>query len=214
MLVSDLFFAKLVRMKSLMLILFGLAAFFLGACSSNKKSSNELYPQGARVLDESGIGKKYSALKDVQIDEDGTITGGKRSQFDRASRGSRSHKNYKTPDYLTKNYNQKQWNGSKDYATGSYQGTSQARERNQNSRFQGNQANVAGQQAWLDNKQYSTGSYQTAGARESQQTAVQGGENAQVAERKKVWGWTPKIYSADEYRDMSISQTRSLLGKD
>lgn len=201
-------------MKLLMLVISGIGIFFLGACSSNKKVSNELHPQGARVLDESGIGKKYSALKDIQVDEDGAITGGKRSMYDQASKLGGYRKEYKTPDYLTKNFDQKEWNGSKNYSTGSYQGNSQARETGKNSRFQGDQANIAGQQSWLGNEKYNTGSYQTAGAREGQQAAIQGGENAQVAQREKVWGWNPKIYSADEYREMTISQTRSLLGKD
>lgn len=207
-------FAKLAFMKLLKFILSGMGIFLLGACSSSKKSSNELYPQGARVLDESAIGKKYSALKNIQVDEEGAITGGKRSMYDRASDIKGYRKDYKTPDYLTKNFDQKQWNGRKDYSTGSYQGTSQARETGQNSRFQGDKSGIAGQKSWLGNKKYDTGSYQTSGARESQKAAIQGGENAQVAHRKKVWGWDPKIYSADEYREMTVSQTRSLLGKD
>lgn len=206
-------FARLALMKLLMLIFSGLGVFLLGSCASNKKVSNELHPQGARVMDLQSS-DKYDWKKDIQVGEDGSITGGKRSQFDRASKNGGYRKEYKTPDYLTKNYDQKEWNGSKNYTTGSYQGTSQARETRQSSRYQGDRAHLVGQQSWLAGKQFDKGSYKTKGAREGRAAHVKTGENAQVANRKKVWAWNPKIYNQDEYREMTVAETRSLLGKD
>ncbi|MGE9268704.1 MAG: hypothetical protein ACQKBY_11455 [Verrucomicrobiales bacterium] len=188
------------------------ATAFLVSCAGGDKEMEELIPEGARTVDLNSS-DKYNWMKDVQMGKDGSITGGKRSMYDNAgSAGYRGR--VKTPEYLKKDYYQKEWNGSKNYAAGSYDGKMGARESGTNSRFGGQQAHGSGQEAWMAGKNYAAGTYQTGNARERSRDEVERSGVAVVEHRERVWGWNPTIYSKDEYRKMTMQETRSLLGKE
>lgn len=203
-------------MKRFFLLLFSAAG--LVSCSS-LSSETGLEPStertGAReiAIDEGGGNNPFAFNnEDVQQGDNGSITGGKRSQYDSKMKSAYAQANGTVPAYMQRSYQQKAWAGGKDYSAGSYQ-TSKNSNAGKKSWFGGRKSNEASQVARASGQDFSTGSYRTGSANETGQS-VKTGSNAYTESRNSNgWGGIPVILTTDEYRSISMGQTKSLLGR-
>jgi len=186
-------------------------AFLVVSCSSTEQeapTSAEL--KGGRTVDLTSNNVFAWKKEDVQRGDGNTITGGKRSQFDKKVDSSYGKKDSRVPAYFQKGYNSKKWSGKKDYSKGSYKtdgwgGT-------KGSRFSQSKSREASRKgAAASGQSFRTNNYRVSGAREAGATPVNRGYTSYD---NKKWGYKPPIYTVDEYRQLSVGQTRSLLGKD
>jgi len=187
---------------------FGLA---ISACSSTETSSEEFTSaelKGGREMSLTQNNPFAWKKDDVQRGDGDVITGGKRSSFDKRVASSYGTKD-SSPKYTSKRYQSKAWVGNKDYSKGSFR--TQEWGSNKKSRYAGRASNEAGSTARAAGQKYKTGQFGSGSARESTKSAVNHTANSYGGKR---WGYKPPIYSYDEYRQMTIGQTRSLLGKD
>lgn len=104
------------------------AVLAISSCSSSGGDSEAAAvsePSGARISS-LGDGNNPFAFNqtDVQSSNEGAITGGKRSRYDKKAESAYAAANSGTPGYLKKSVIQKKWSGSKDFSTGSYQTSS------------------------------------------------------------------------------------------
>ena len=188
----------------------------LVSCSSSSSDSGlEPEAQGATVtkIDKKGKNNPFAFNnEDVEKGDNGSITGGKRSMYDTQAESAYAKANGDLPDYLQRSYQKKAWAGGKNYSTGSYQ-TGSYGESGKKSWFGGRKSNEASRVAGATGKDFSTGSYQTGSANETGRS-VRTGSNAYVEGRNSDgWGRTPTIFSASEYRSLSMGQARRLLGR-
>lgn len=205
-------------MKVKQLALLSLPIFFgLGACSSTESETSA--PEVAAVKS----GGEYNLRQnnpyewnsdDVQGGADGTFSGGKRSQYDQRKMSSYA-KSRKMPDYYSREYHSKNWNGSKDYSAGSYQVSKTPNESGKRSWFGGKKSSHSGSSAHGVGKAYDTGNYRTASAREAGQASSRTGTDAggYVESRRAIKRKPLLVMSQDEYRQLTVDQSRSLLGK-
>lgn len=151
---------------------------------------------------------------DVQGGADGTFAGGKRSQYDQRKMSSYA-KSRKMPDFYSREFHSKNWNGSKDYSAGSYQVSKTANESGKRSWFGGKKSGHSGSSAYGVGKAYDSRSYRTASVHEAGQASARTGTDASgyVESRRAVKRKPLLVMSQDQYRQMSVDQSRSLLGK-
>ncbi len=179
------------------------------ACSSAQKeeaSTTELQSGRNISLNENNI---FAWKKeDVSRGENNEITGGKRSQFDKRAQAAFG-KGAKSPDFYKRDYHSKAWTGKKDYSKGSFKtnrwnGGGSSRFSGKNSRESQRSANASG-------KRFRTSNFNTGSAREKSYSAVNHSSSSYDNRRSS---FRPTIFSLSEYRQMSLGQSRSLLGKE
>ncbi|MFT6180850.1 MAG: hypothetical protein ACI9NQ_001902 [Paracoccaceae bacterium] len=196
-----------------------ISAAGLVSCSSSSSSESGLESSAERTgarkitIGEDGGNNPFAFNKEeVQKGDDGSITGGKRSQYDSQMKSAYAQANGKIPNYMESSYQKKAWAGGKDYSTGSYQ-TAKNRNAGKKSWFGGRKSNEASQVARASGQDYSTGSYRTRSANETGR-AVRTGSNAYTESRtSNGWGRAPVILTSEEYRSISMGQAKSLLGR-
>lgn len=188
---------------------------FLGACSSTESEVQ------APELAAQQTGQEYSLRQnnpfewsndDIQRDDGGNFAGGKRSEYDQKKVASYG-KDRKAPGYFSRDYHSKAWNGSKDYSAGSYQGGKSYSESNKRSWFGGKKSRAGDQVAQGTHQSYRTGSYGTGSATETGQSARVAPNSGYLKSRQSVKRKPLLIIEQDEYRQLSVDQSRSLLGK-
>lgn len=150
--------------------------------------------------------------EDVESGENGVVTTGKRSRYDKKMSSAYAQANSGQASYLQKDYQKKAWSGNKNYSTGSFKAGSY-RDSSKQSRFGGKSSSEANQVARASGQNFSTGSYRTGAANENSLT-VPTGTNAYAESRASDgWGRSPVIISEQEHRRLSMGQARSLLGR-
>lgn len=190
----------------------------LVSCSS---SSSEPAPDprtagGSEIkISEDGSNNPFAfRQEDVQQGDDGSIVGGKRSQYESRVESAYAKANSSLPDYLQRSYQKSAWSGSKNYGTGSYQ-TAESKDSGKRSWFGGRKSGESDQVARASGQNYSTGSYQTGGASEAGRSVKTGSSGYIDSQNSKGWGRKkPIILSEGEYhRSLSLGQAKSLLGR-
>lgn len=188
----------------------------LSACSSSTTEVTvtevtEAQPRGERDLKQSNPFEW--SQDDVSRGDDGNFSGGKRSTYDKRKISSYG-KDRKAPDFFSREYHSTAWNGSKDYSSGSYRIAKKPTKTGKRSWFGGKKSSHSGTTANEGSQSYSTGNYRTSAARESGSAARTGtGAGGYVESRRAVKRKPLLIIGQDEYRKMSVDQTRSLLGR-
>lgn len=150
--------------------------------------------------------------EDIQRDESGNFAGGKRSAYDQKKIASYG-KSRKVPGYLTRDYHSKAWNGSKDYSTGSYQDSTSFQGTQKKSWIEGEKSSADQKMARGSKTNYQAGDYRTGSAGESGQ-GVSVPESGYLNSRRSVKRKPLLMIEKDEYRQLSVGQSRSLLGKE
>ncbi len=146
--------------------------------------------------------------EDVQRGENNEITGGKRSQYDRRANAAFGKNGSSAPAYLSKSYHAKAWTGKKDYSKGSYK--TEDWKGGKRSRFSSLTSREAGKTSRSSGKRFQTNGYRVGAARESQTSGVSSQASHYGSRR---YGRKLQIFSQDDNRQMSLEQSRSLLGK-
>lgn len=186
----------------------------LGACSSAESEVSA--PEVAAVKS----GGEYSlrqnnpfewSNEDIKRDDGGNFAGGKRSEYDQKKMASYG-KDRKAPGYFSRDYHSKAWNGSKDYSVGSFQGGESYRESEKRSWFGGKKSHADGLAARERGKSFQTGNYRAGSANETGQM-VRVPSSGYVESRRSVKRKPLLVIEEDEYRQLSVDQSRSLLGK-
>lgn len=194
------------------LIISAVLASGLISCSSNSSESAEApktaNPEGTPLVESNPF---TFSNEDVQQGGDLSITGGKRSQFERQAESAYARANANTPAYLQKDFASKSWLGSREYRTGAHE-TGSYRKSGQRSRFSGRSSNESGTMAGASGRGYSTGGYRTGKANENGRFKPTG-SSAYVDEQAND-GWRSiQILEEKEYRSISMGQAKSLLGR-
>lgn len=194
---------------------------FLGisACSSTTTEVTapevaQSQPRGERDLKQSNPFEW--SQDDVSRGDDGNFSGGKRSSYDRRQVSSygKDRKDRKAPDFFSREYHSKAWNGSNDYSTGSYRVAKKPTETGKRTWFSGKKSSHPRTKAHTGNQTYRTGSFHSGAANETGQVARTGTDAGGYVESRRAVKRKPLlIIGQDEYRKMSIDQTRSLLGR-
>jgi hypothetical protein len=192
-----------------------LAALFVGvvSCSSNQVDTGEVKGTAVETGSEYHLNQKNPfewSSEDVQKGSGGTFEGGKRSQFDKKGESSYA-KSRKTPGYFSRDFQSAAWNGSKDYSAGSYSGGEKTSAAGKKSWFGWKKNKDANKVARAAGQNFRTGNYTTASARESGNIVAS--PNSSYADSQRIGAKPVIIYSQESYRQMTIDQSRSLLGK-
>lgn len=199
--------SRIFQLLSLFSILFGLAA-----CSSTEVDSGEVKGAAQETGGEYSLNQKNPfewSADDVKTSANGAYQ--KRSQFDRQE-GSTYAKSRKTPGYLSREYQSAAWNGKKDYSAGSYKSGTKTSKAGKKSWFGWKKNKDANKVAGASGQNFRTGNYTTASARESGNIVASPNSNY-AAYRQRIGTKPMIIYTQENYRKMSMDQSRSLLGK-
>ncbi|MDB4274341.1 hypothetical protein N9846_01025 [Akkermansiaceae bacterium] len=193
-------------------------SFGLTACSSNVSSEVDTGEVKATAAAETG--GEYSlnqknpfewSADDVERGQNGNFEGGKRSQYDGKS-SSAYGKSREAPGYLSRKYHSAAWNGNKDYSTGSYSSGSKKISQGKKSWFGWNKSRDSNKVARSSGQNFNTGSYTTGAARESGNVTASP-SSGYANDRQRIGAKPMIIYSQQTYRQMSVDQSRGLLGK-
>ncbi len=192
-----------------------LAVGFASCSSSDDQADAAPEPTGAReiTIDKSGKNNPFAFKKeDVAKDAKGNYSGGKRSRYDGRAASAYATANNNLPAHMQKSYHKKAWNGSQNYATGSYQ-TKGYGQKEKRSWWGGKKSSSANKVANAAGRSYNTGSYRTGSANETGRR-VKTGNSAYVEGRAADgFGRDPVIISKQEHRRISMGQAKSLLGR-
>jgi hypothetical protein len=209
-----------VALKTLRSIL-PLVALFAASCAKDSGSSgNQQAAEGARVKNfdswASGMGGGYAQ------DENGNWVpkdGSKRSSFDRQDRDSPYFKGAfagKDREYKAGEFSKKTWHGNKEYARAAYDGNTDGSRFQTASAYGDKTARDAGKVARdASRAAREGGSYDTSTARESGGNRLDRPSDAETDARRREF--ISPIRSTVDWqaqRQMSIKETKSLLGKD
>ena len=192
-----------------------LASGLVSCSSSSDESGLTPEPSGARQvkIGEDGRNNPYAfKQEDIERGDDGSITGGKRSQFSTATESAYAQANRDVPSHFKTAYQRAAWSGGKNYRTGSYE-TSPSRKAGKKSWFGGRKSKEAQKVAGASGQDFSTGSYRTGSARESGRALPKKGSSYAESRSGNGWARKPVILSEGEYRSLSLGQAKSLLGR-
>lgn len=196
-----------------------LAALCLVSCAGSKGKSAGGARESEKVLALSeGAGaaaleKRYAIGKDdVERGEDGTFKGGKRSQFEGKKNVSFGG-GLGTASYRKKEYNGKRWSGNTAAQTNMYGGNTDGSRFQTSSRFQGTSAAHSGRRSRFDGSSAATSRFKTGSANEASRRSIEKPSDAKTDFRRRVYP-EPPIMTEEEYRKMTVEQTRSILGRD
>ncbi len=187
------------------------------SCSSSDPEVVDFTPESTggrniQIGEDGGNNPFAFKQEDIQQGDDGTITGGKRSQFDSRLESAYAKANSSVPAYMERSYQKAAWSGGKDYGTGSYE-TAESKNSGKRSWFGGRKSKEANQVAKAAGRNYGTGSYRTGSANETGRS-VKTGSNAYAKSRAgNGWARKPVILTEDQYRSISMGQAKSLLGR-
>jgi len=156
--------------------------------------------------------KDAYSKEDVQLNEDGTFGGGKRSRFEGqrfvAYGGGVGKASYSKPRYAAGT-----WDGRETVAKPRFQSPRDTVRFRTASRYEGAVAGVAEQQSRYEGRSASPPRYHAGRAVEHARPDLDKPPDARTRLRREVYPETP-IFSQDEYSRMTIEQTRDILGRD
>lgn len=199
----------------------GVAATVLlgGACASKHPEVTEAPEQILAMSENEGraaLEKKFAMdPRDptaVTYGEDGTVTGGRRSQFEGKQQiafgGDWNGKSYQKPEY------EKTWWGGKRKAKQSYVNNQDGNRFRAESLMMGRSAPQAGKQSNLDGRSAATGGYQAGAARESGGKSVPRPSDARTDWLRST-AVQPKIIGyKEQQQQLEMEETKRLLGRD
>lgn len=188
----------------------------LVSCSSSETSEASAEPEqsGAKNWGEMTDSNNPFVFKkdDVESGEDGVVTSGKRSQFDKRTKSAYAEANSSVPSYLEKDYQKKAWSGGKDYSTGSYK-TKGFNDSGKKSWFAGKSSDEASKVSRASGQNYATGSFQTGAANETGRSVASGSSSYVESRAADGWGRSPSILTPQDQRKLTMGQAKSLLGR-
>lgn len=138
-------------------------------------------------------------------------TNDKRSPFESKGASPYFKGKFEGKTYKTGEYERKSWWGAKNYERKSYAGDTDGSRFQTASELSGRTARESSSDAGM-NTRYTTGTYATGAAREAAGKAISKPGDAETAARRRVYE-APEIIDWREQRNLSIEQTRGLLGR-
>lgn len=147
--------------------------------------------------------------------EDGAqrIVSNARSEFD-GKRSSNFEGQYKTKQFGKKDAEvQKPWWGTREYATSRYSGPTDGSRFQQDSILGNDVAGESGKVSRDTGRSYRTGVYQTGAAHEASARPVEKRADA-LTESKRDNQVSPRIVGWEQQRQLQMSETKSLLGRE
>jgi hypothetical protein len=196
------------------LLLLILTAGLVSCSSSDPESGLIPEPTGANQVEigKDGSNNPFAFKKeDIQQGDNGSITGGKRSQYEERADSAYARANADAPAYLQKSFHRKAWSGSQDYSTGSYRTGSNSQAETK-SRFANRKSNSSNKVARAAGQAFGTGSYGTGRANENGNTVTTGSSGYVDEQARDGWRKVP-ILEGDEYRSISMGRAKRLLGR-
>lgn len=186
-----------------------LSGALLGACASDQAAD----PSRPAAGQPGTLSQRLQENQGFTQDSNGNWvpTQDRRSSFETQGESPYFKGKFAGKTYKTGEYERKSWWGAKNYERKSYAGETDG------SRFQ-TASGLSGQTARENrtdagmNARYGTGSYATSAAREAGGDAIARPGDAETAARRRVYE-APGIIDWREQRNLSIEQTRGLLGR-
>ena len=188
------------------------AAVLAVSCASDKESSA---PPSAAETGTKTLSQRLNESNGYVMDADGNWVprNNKRSSFE--SQGSSPYFQGSNPnqkkEYKAGEYSKKSWWGNKDYGRKPYQGETDGSRFQQSSRLDGMSAREAGTAA-RGTDPYKTGNYATSSAREASTREIARPSDAETDMRRRSY-LQPEIIDWRAQRDMSVEQSRGILGR-
>ncbi|MGJ8656682.1 MAG: hypothetical protein ACSHX6_09535 [Akkermansiaceae bacterium] len=117
-------------------------------------------------------------------------------------------------DYNKESYRKERWGGNKDYASKQYGGNMDGSKFKHSPHYVNRNASAQanGQYATANQSQFNAGKYATGRANEARSSEVQTSSNGYVISRNRT-AQEPLIMSRDEYNQLGVQQTNSMLGR-
>lgn len=164
--------------------------------------------EGTAALDQ-----KFAMQKgDVNYSEDGTVSGGRRSQYEGKKQLAFGGE-WTGQSYGKKEYGKTSWNGSSDRATKSYdKGDGDSRFRS-TSWLGGKASTQDGKRSNYDGRKKVTESVGTGAAYEESRSTIARPQDAKASWRRSVYP-QPRIETLSDVQKKNVEETRSLLGRD
>ena len=184
------------------------AAVMLVSCGKDKEGPD----RGAM-----GVGSRQKTLddfkynnSDIERTDDGLYTGGKRSQYDREASVAFGG-DFRKSNYRTATFQSGGWAGVGNAARPGYRGKIDGSRYKTASAYDG-LARQSGQRSVYDRPASGHSTYRTASATETSRTHRTGADPYTSTRRDNTP--PPTIWTREEYEQLSIEHTRSLLGRD
>ncbi|SHJ82525.1 hypothetical protein SAMN02745181_2724 [Rubritalea squalenifaciens DSM 18772] len=185
----------------------GAAILLLSSCASERKVS---YTRG----ESSGISKYESDVR-YQQQADGSVRPNKdvRSQYD-GRQEYLSARSFGGQDYTTEKYGKKRWGRNTDYANKQYGGKTDGSHFQYSPEFVQQQAMAQGQLARVNGQNYGANQYAAGQANvQNRNHYLAKPANAKTESRRGVYK-QPDIISKQDFTELSIEESKSLLGRD
>lgn len=180
--------------------------FLLASCGADKEASppppqrqtlNQRFKSGGSTDPNS-----YKRGADGKLEMDNS----KRSQFENRGQATVGGKTYQKKDYRTGDYAKKSWWGNKGYESKTYAGPTDGSRFQTASRMDGQGARESGTQVRAQDN-YKTGNYGTGDALED------GNMSRDDSVKAHEVGRTYDQFQYNKERDLSVEQSRSMLGR-
>lgn len=184
-----------------------LAALLLASCASERKVT---YSRGGGEE----FGSKYMSDVQFETQKDGSVKPNKdvRSQYDGKSEYL-SARDFSGKDYTTAKYNKKRWGKDLSYANKQYAGATDGSKFEYSPQFVQQQAKAQGQVAQVGDKQYGAAQYNAGQANVAKRdTYLDRPSDAETNVRRRVYK-QPDIITKQDYTELSIEESRNLLGR-
>ena len=192
------------------------ATLLMASCSKDKELGRPPEEGQVLALSESAgaaaLDKKFAMQKgDVSYAEDGTVRGGKRSQYE-GKRNVAFGGEWGAQSYGRSEYEKTAWGGSREREKKSFDKGEEGRFRFA-SLFGGKKSAQAGQKSSYDGRAREKETVKTGGAYEGSRTSIARPQDAKAAWRRSVYP-QPRIETLADVQRMNVEETRSLLGRD
>lgn len=183
------------------------AVFAFASCASEQTVT-----QSKKVR--SGL-DRYNNGYEVEKGEHGMMQSGsdKKSAYDN-KRSNIGARDFSGKDYNKESYRKERWGGNKDYAAQQYGGNTDGSQFKHSPHYVNRNASAQanGQYATANQSRFNAGKFSTGRANEGRSTAVQTGSSGYVTSRSNSAS-EPLIMSRDDYNQLGVQQTNSMLGR-
>jgi hypothetical protein len=183
-----------------------IAVFALASCASKQTFTQSKVRSG---LD------KYNNGYEIEKGDHGMMKSGsdKQSSYNN-KRSNIGAQDFSGKDYNKESYRKKRWGGNQDYAAKKYGGNTDGSQYKYSPHYVNRNASsqANGQYATANQSQFNAGKFATGKANESRSTAVTTGSSGYVTSRNNNVS-EPLIMSRDDYNQLNVQQTNSMLGR-
>ena len=187
-----------------------------GSCASDQAEGPESPEQIIAMSESEGayaLEKKFAMDKGaVTYGEDGTVTGGQRSQFEGKKQvafgGQWDGKNYEN-----KRYEKTWWGGKREKVAKQYEGNVDGSRFQAESLMMGKSASLDGKRSRYAGQDAPTAVYDVGSPREAGRGSVSRPTNVHTDWRRSVFP-QPRITGYKQYQEREVEETRRLLGRD